>query len=80
MNTCKSHDTGTRTAVRCKICQTIIISINRNDFVRCDCKDDPIAVDGGSDYLRMIGDPSKMELVSLKTGRNVRCKPDRVLR
>jgi len=78
--TCKHSVPGMRTAVRCKVCTTIIFSINRHDFVECDCKENSIFVDGGGDYMRMGGDPAKMETVTLKTGRRVRCKPDSLLR
>lgn len=78
--TCRTHSVpGTRTAIRCKVCNTIILSIQRHDFVECDCVENPIFVDGGGDYLRIGGDPAKVETIPLKTGRQVRCKPDRIL-
>ena len=47
--------------VVCKKCHEIIESIHRHDFVWCACVDEEgqpngIAVDGGTDYLRRIGD------------------------
>ena len=46
-------------AIRCTKCDTIIESIDRHDFKRCPCKS--VAVDGGKDYLRRIGDPENWE-------------------
>jgi hypothetical protein len=45
----------------CKKCNTCIVSFHRHDFVRCNCeKDDEfIAVDGGADYNRRVGDPKQ---------------------
>ena len=43
-----------RNAVRCKLCNTIIESKHRHDFVSCECGN--IFVDGGLDYLRRGGD------------------------
>lgn len=37
---------------RCKKCNTIIESIHRHDFVRCQCG--ACAVDGGKEYLRRV--------------------------
>jgi len=39
---------------KCKLCGTVIESIYRHDFVECKCG--AIAVDGGNDYFRRIGD------------------------
>jgi len=38
---------------QCRHCKDIIISTHRHDFVRCSCR--KIAVDGGNDYLRRMG-------------------------
>jgi len=35
---------------QCLLCDTVIESIHRHDFVRCKCGE--IFVDGGTDYLR----------------------------
>ena len=37
-------------AIKCKLCNEIIISQSRHDFNFCHCK--AVAVDGGADYLR----------------------------
>jgi len=39
--------------IRCKICNDIIESLYRHDFVRCSCK--AIFIDGGTDYIRIGG-------------------------
>ena len=38
---------------KCKNCEDIIESKHRHDFVSCSCG--KIAVDGGKDYLRRMG-------------------------
>lgn len=40
-------------AAKCRKCEDTIISRHRHDFVRCRCG--AIAVDGGLDYCRRIG-------------------------
>ena len=37
----------------CRKCETVIESKTVHDFVSCECK--AIAVDGGKDYLRRVG-------------------------
>ena len=37
-------------AAQCKLCVSIIESVHRHDFVRCQCGE--IFVDGGREYLR----------------------------
>jgi len=39
--------------VKCNVCNDIIESIHRHDFKWCKCGN--IAVDGGKDYLRRVG-------------------------
>ena len=46
--------------VKCKNCKKIVVSRHRHDFAVCDCWkndfDNPgIAIDGGNDYCRYIG-------------------------
>lgn len=41
---------------KCGKCGDVIVSKFRHDFVQCQCG--AIAVDGGNDYIRRIGDPS----------------------
>jgi len=53
--------------VRCTVCNTVIQSKHRHDFVWCKCnkenRDAGIFVDGGSDYLRFGGDISRAEIL-----------------
>jgi len=44
-----------RNMAKCDKCGDIIESKHRHDFVWCKCGS--IAVDGGHEYLRRIGDP-----------------------
>jgi hypothetical protein len=44
-------------AVNCLSCGDFIVSKHRHDFVTCTCG--AIAVDGGQEYLRRVGDLSK---------------------
>jgi len=48
---------------QCRKCGDIIESKHRHDFVWCSCK--AIAVDGGLDYLRRVGEP--VDLIELST-------------
>jgi hypothetical protein len=48
-----------RNRVKCLKCGDIIESKTRHDFVWCGCK--AVAVDGGSSYIRRIGNPADME-------------------
>jgi hypothetical protein len=41
--------------IKCTKCNDVIESKNRHDFVWCSCKS--VAVDGGTAYLRRLGDP-----------------------
>lgn len=43
----------------CKICGSVIESMYRHDFVYCSCT--AIAVDGGNDYARRVGNPVAFE-------------------
>ena len=55
-----SKTAKTNTAI-CKKCNTCVTSFHRHDFVRCNCEGDEkfIAVDGGADYNRRVGEPSQ---------------------
>lgn len=44
--------------IRCKECGDIIESKHVHDFVRCKCGS--IAIDGGDDYMRILGDSWKI--------------------
>jgi len=41
--------------IKCTKCNDVIESKNRHDFVWCSCKS--VAVDGGTAYLRRLGNP-----------------------
>ena len=61
-----------RNRVRCKKCDTIIVSHDRHDFKWCQCVDENgepngVAVDGGKDYLRRIGNLDGYEELSITT-------------
>lgn len=53
--------------VRCLICDKVMESKHRHDWVSCDCppeSDTWMYVDGGSDYLRMgAGNAAQWEVV-----------------
>jgi hypothetical protein len=40
--------------IKCTKCNDIIESKHRHDFVKCSCK--AVAVDGGTAYLKRVGD------------------------
>ena len=48
-----------RNAARCKRCQDEIESTHVHDFVQCSCG--AIAVDGGLEYTRRVGNPDDVE-------------------
>lgn len=48
--------------IRCKKCGDVIESIQRHDFKYCSCKS--VAVDGGKDYLRRLGNRGDWEELS----------------
>lgn len=48
---------------QCRKCGDIIESTHRHDFKWCKCK--AIAVDGGKDYLRRLGDSK--DIIELST-------------
>jgi hypothetical protein len=50
-------------AIRCKLCDDIIESKHRHDFVWCKCGKS--AVDGGHDYSRIIGNSDNIEELSV---------------
>ena len=48
-----------RNRIKCKKCGDIIESKSRHDFVWCKCQS--VAVDGGKDYLRRVGNIEDIE-------------------
>jgi len=58
------------TALKCKRCGTIIMSLHRHDFVTCKCwhveNNTGIFIDGGLYYTRAGGNISDMEEVKVK--------------
>lgn len=57
-----------RNAARCLLCNDIIESKHRHDFVTCKCGN--ISVDGGHDYLRRVGYIDKCEDLSIVEERS----------
>ena len=45
--------------IKCKKCGEIIESVHRPDFKFCSCRS--VAVDGGKDYLRRLGERENWE-------------------
>lgn len=45
--------------IRCKKCNEVIESVHRHDFRYCQCRS--VAVDGGLDYLRRLGNREDWE-------------------
>lgn len=48
--------------IRCKKCGDVIESVHRHDFKFCKCG--AVAVDGGQDYCRRIGNMADMEEIN----------------
>jgi len=48
--------------IRCKKCGDVIESLHRHDFKFCKCG--AVAVDGGKDYLRRLGNKEDWEDLS----------------
>lgn len=44
-------------AASCNVCGDFIVSKHRHDYVECTCG--TVAVDGGQEYIRRVGDPRK---------------------
>lgn len=55
--------------IKCKKCEDIIESKNTNDYKRCSCG--AIAIDGGKDYLKRIGNEKDYEELSEIKDNNV---------
>lgn len=55
-------------AVECDACQQVVWSEHRHDYRECGCG--LIAVDGGLDYLRRVGDGEYTELSLYLDGGN----------
>lgn len=48
--------------IKCKKCGDVIESKNTNDYKRCSCG--AVAVDGGKDYLKRMGNEENYEELS----------------
>ena len=48
--------------IKCLKCGDILISESTHDFKTCSCK--AVAVDGGLEYLRRVGEPDDYEEMS----------------
>ena len=55
--------------IKCKKCEDIIKSKNTNDYKRCSCG--AVAIDGGKDYLKRIGNEKDYEELSEIKDNNV---------
>jgi len=57
--------------VKCLVCNEILESKYRHDFIMCDCSNRTF-VDGGDDYLRMGGvDMDKIEVIKEKKDEEI---------
>lgn len=54
--------------IRCKKCGDVIESTSVHDFKFCKCG--AVAVDGGHEYLRRIGEPGAWEELSVTEAEN----------
>ena len=50
--------------IKCKKCGDVIYSRSRHDFHWCSCNS--VAIDGGFDYLKIIGQPNDWKLNSVE--------------
>lgn len=50
----ETHKVLTRNAVKCLVCNTILESKYRHNYVQCSCPNE-VATDGGLDYQRYMG-------------------------
>ena len=50
-------------AIKCKNCGDIIYSRSRHDFHWCSCKS--CAIDGGFDYLKIVGQPNDWQSIEV---------------
>ena len=57
-----------RNRIKCKKCGEIIESMRRHDFKFCKCG--AVAVDGGKDYLRRVGNKDDYEELIEYEGRD----------
>lgn len=53
----------TKNAIRCNKCGEVIESVHVHDFKWCSCKS--VAVDGGHEYLRRVGNPNDFTDISI---------------
>ena len=49
--------------IKCKKCGDVMESKNTNDYKKCSCG--AVAVDGGKDYLKRIGNEEDYEEISI---------------
>lgn len=47
--------------IKCKKCGDELFSYHRHDFKWCSCKS--VAIDGGNDYIKIVGNPDNMETI-----------------
>lgn len=56
-----------KNAVKCKVCGSHIRINTEYDYIPCACG--AIAVDGGPEYVRIIGDPNNWEIVTIPVSK-----------
>ena len=47
--------------LKCLLCNDVIVSHHRHDFKWCKCKS--VAIDGGDEYTRVLGEPENWKLL-----------------
>lgn len=52
-------------AIKCKVCGDLIESEHRHDYKTCSCG--AVAVDGGHEYQRVVGEPYNIENMAVWT-------------
>lgn len=65
----KKKEVITSNKIKCKKCGDIIESKSTNDYKRCSCG--AVAIDGGKDYLKRIGNEKDYEELSEIKDNNV---------
>lgn len=58
-----------RSQIRCMECGDLIISVHRHDFRSCSCGQ--VSIDGGRDYIRVVGGDGDFELVTVASEKEL---------
>lgn len=59
------------TAIKCKICNDVVWSRDRHDCHSCKCG--KVAIDGGRDYTRILGDKDDYEIKTIIVKKPKKC-------